>query len=127
MSHAQALADFAQRRASGREESAQQSIPIGLLQPSLLALSTTTQPLKDPGQLGRYRGLSLAKEATCAIDQIDITPERKTLRHAFTRRIQPSAVLGLMFVVFHPQQLRRFGLDGGQFHRITAERLVVGV
>jgi serine/threonine protein kinase len=89
---AQVLADFAQLRASGREESADQPVPLELLQPSLPALSTTIQPLKHPGQIRRNRGLSLAKEATRVIDQLDITPERKTLHHAFARRIQPSAV-----------------------------------
>jgi hypothetical protein len=34
VSHAQGLADFEQLRASGRQESAQQSMPIELLQPS---------------------------------------------------------------------------------------------
>jgi hypothetical protein len=61
VSHAQALEDFAQRRASGREESAQQSMPIGLLQRSLPALSTTTRPLEDPGQLCRDRSLTARK------------------------------------------------------------------
>src|SRR5258708_2774466 len=49
---AQMRADFAQLRASGCEESAEQPVPLELLQPSLPALSTTTQPLKDLGQLG---------------------------------------------------------------------------
>jgi hypothetical protein len=61
VSHAQALEDFAQRRASGREESAQQSMPVGLLEPSLPALSTTTQPLEDPGQLRRDHSLTARK------------------------------------------------------------------
>ena len=74
--------------ASGREESAQQAMPIELLQPSLPALSTTTQPIDDPGQLCRNRSLSLAKEAIRVIDQLDISPEGNALRHAFTRRIQ---------------------------------------
>ena len=67
---AQALADLAQPRASGCEESAEQPVALELLEPSLPGLSTTTQPLKDPGQLRRNRGLSLAKEATRVIDQI---------------------------------------------------------
>jgi hypothetical protein len=46
---AQALADFAQLRSRGREESAQQPFPLDLFQPSFPALSTTTQPLKDRG------------------------------------------------------------------------------
>ena len=45
---AQALADFAQLRASGCEESAEQSVPLELLQPSLPALGTTTSRSKIP-------------------------------------------------------------------------------
>jgi hypothetical protein len=56
-------------------------------------LRSPTQPHKDPGQLRRNRGLSLPKEATRVIDQFDIAPERKSLHHAFTRRIQTAAVL----------------------------------
>jgi hypothetical protein len=51
--HAQSLADFAQLRASGREESAEQSVAVEFLQPSLPALSTATQPLEDAGHLRR--------------------------------------------------------------------------
>jgi hypothetical protein len=90
---AQALADFTQLRASGCEESVEQPVPIELLQPSLPAVSTTTQPLKDPGQIGRDRRPSLAKKPTGVIDQLDIAPQGKALNHAFTGRIQPSAVL----------------------------------
>jgi hypothetical protein len=54
---AQALDDFAQLRARGREESAEQPVPLELLLSSLPALSTPTQPLKDSGQIRRNRGL----------------------------------------------------------------------
>jgi hypothetical protein len=66
----QALADFAQLRARGRKESAEQPVPLEILYPSLPALSTTAQPLEDPGQLRRNRGLSLANEAAHVIDQL---------------------------------------------------------
>ena len=44
-------------RARGREESAEQPVPLELLLPSLPALSTTTQPLEDCRQIRRNRGL----------------------------------------------------------------------
>jgi hypothetical protein len=58
---AQALADFAQLRARGREESAEQPVPLELLLPSLPALSTTIQPLEDSGQIRRNRGLRMRR------------------------------------------------------------------
>jgi hypothetical protein len=74
--YAMALADLAQLRAGGRKESAQQLVPLQLPQRSLPAMSTTTQPLEDPGQLLRDRCLEMAKEQEPAglADQLDIAP-----------------------------------------------------
>jgi hypothetical protein len=67
---AQALADFAQLRAGGREESAEQAVRIDLLHPVLPALSITTQPLEDCGKVCGNRCLSLTEEPSHVIDQL---------------------------------------------------------
>jgi hypothetical protein len=60
--HTEAFADFVQRLATGREESAQQPIPSQLLDLDLPALGATAQPLENPGQLRRDRSLSFAEK-----------------------------------------------------------------
>ena len=81
--HAQAFGDLPQLGTSGREETAQQSAVTELLHPALPALSTTSQPLEDPGQLRRDRILALAKESPGVVDELDVAPQRETLHHAF--------------------------------------------
>ena len=68
--HADPVGDFLQFRAAGREEAAHQTIAAELFHPVLPALGAKTQPLKDPGQLLRDRGFSLAKESARIFDQI---------------------------------------------------------
>ena len=60
----EAFANLPQLGSGGRKETAQQSIPAEPLHPLMPALGVAIQPLEDPGQLGRDRGLSLAKEPT---------------------------------------------------------------
>jgi hypothetical protein len=93
VSDAEAFAYFAQLRAGGRKETSQQPIAAKPLHSVVLVLSATSQLLEDPGQIRRDRGLSLAKEAPRVIDQLDTTPEGKTLDHTFPGRIQPAAML----------------------------------
>ncbi len=68
----QAVADFAQLRAAGREETAQQAIPAKRLDLNLPTLGATAQPLENPGQLRRDRRLSFAKKPAGVVDQLDI-------------------------------------------------------
>jgi hypothetical protein len=58
----EAFANLPQLGSGGRKETAQQSIPAEPLHPLMPALGVAIQPLEDPGQLGRDRGLSLAKD-----------------------------------------------------------------
>jgi hypothetical protein len=88
----EAFANLPQLGSGGRKETAQQSIPAEPLHPLMPALGVAIQPLEDPGQLGRDRGLSLAKEPTGIVDQLGIASQWKALNHAFTGRIQPAAV-----------------------------------
>jgi hypothetical protein len=60
----EAFANLPQFDSSGRKETAQQSIPAEPLHPLMPAQSAAIQPLENPGQLGRDRGLSLANEPT---------------------------------------------------------------
>ena len=60
----EAFANLPQLGSGGRKETAQQSIPAEPLHPLMPALGVAIQPLEDPGQLARDRGLSLAKEPT---------------------------------------------------------------
>jgi hypothetical protein len=64
--HTEAFADFAQLRATGREESAQQPIPAKLLDLKLPALGATAQALENPGQLRRDRRLFREKAVLCS-------------------------------------------------------------
>jgi hypothetical protein len=52
------FADFAHLRSAGRKETAQHPIPARLPDLELQTLGVTTQPLENPGQLRRDRGLS---------------------------------------------------------------------
>jgi hypothetical protein len=61
MSDAEAFAYFAQLRAGGRKETAQQPIAVEPLHSVAPVLSVTSQPLEDPGQIRRDRRLSPAK------------------------------------------------------------------
>jgi hypothetical protein len=56
--HTEAFADFAQLRATGREETAQQPIPAKLLDLNLPTLGATAQALENLSQLRRDRSLS---------------------------------------------------------------------
>ena len=60
----EAFANLPQLGSGGRKETAQQSIPAEPLHPLMPALGVAIQPLEDPGQLGRDRGLSLGKSDT---------------------------------------------------------------
>jgi hypothetical protein len=68
--HAEAFADFAQLRATEREETAQQPIPAKLLDLNPPAPGATAQPLENPGELRRDRSLSLAKKPAGLVDQL---------------------------------------------------------
>src|SRR3984885_14063922 len=82
----EAFANLPQLGSGGRKEKAQKSIPAEPLHPLMPALGVAIQPLEDPGQLGRDRGLSLAKEPTGIVDQLGIASQWKALNHAFTGR-----------------------------------------
>ena len=69
--HTEAFADFAQLRATCREETSQQPVPAKLLDLKLPALGATAQPLENPGELCRDRSLSLAKKAAGVVDQLE--------------------------------------------------------
>jgi hypothetical protein len=69
--HTKAFADFAQLRAAGREESAQQSSPAKLLDLDLPTLGATAKSLEYPGQLCRDRRRSFAKKPSGKVDQLD--------------------------------------------------------
>ena len=60
----EAFANLPQLGSGGRKETAQQSIPAEPLHPLMPGLGVAIQPLEDPGQLGRDRGLSPAKDPT---------------------------------------------------------------
>ena len=60
----EAFANLPQFGSGGRKETAQQSIPAEPLHPLMPGLGVAIQTLEDPGQLGRDRGLSLAKDPT---------------------------------------------------------------
>jgi hypothetical protein len=72
--HTEAFADFAQLRAAGCKETAQQPIPAELFQPLLPALGAPSQPLEDPRELRRDRGLPLTKEPAGIVDQLNLSP-----------------------------------------------------
>ena len=76
--HADPVGDFAQFRAAGREEAAQQTIAAELFHPVLPALGAQTQPLEDPDQLCRDRGFSLANESARIFDQNSLRTQRDT-------------------------------------------------
>jgi hypothetical protein len=59
--HAKAFGNIAQLRASRGKETAQQPTVAELRHPVLPALSASTQPREDPGQLGADRNLAVAK------------------------------------------------------------------
>ena len=61
-SYAQVPGDFVQPVATGGEKAAEQATLPELLHPYLPALGTTAQPIKNPGQCRRDRGLSVANE-----------------------------------------------------------------
>jgi hypothetical protein len=54
--HTEAFADFAQLRAAGREESAQQPIPAKLLDLNLPTLGATAQALENPASSAGISG-----------------------------------------------------------------------
>ena len=57
----EAFAILPQLRSGGRKDTAQQSMPAEFLHPLMSALGVAIHPLEDPGQLGRDRGVALAK------------------------------------------------------------------
>jgi hypothetical protein len=73
----EAFANLPQLDSGGRKVTAQQSIPAEPLHPLMPALDVAIQPLEDPGQLGRDRGLSLAKEPTGIVDQLHPLPKNR--------------------------------------------------
>ena len=77
----EAFANLPQLGSGGRKETAQQSIPAEPLHPLVPAPGVAIQPLEDPGQLGRDRGLSLANEPTGLVDQLGIASQWKALNH----------------------------------------------
>jgi hypothetical protein len=77
VSDTEAFANLPQPGPGGRKETAQQSIPAEPLHPLMPALGVAIQPLEDPGQLGRDRGLSLAKELTGIVDQLHSLPKNR--------------------------------------------------
>ena len=91
--HTKAVADFAQLRAAGCEESAQQPIPAKLFHLNPPALGATAQPYENFCQLRGDRRLAFAKKPAGVVDQLDITSQRKARNHAFTRGIQLAAVI----------------------------------
>ena len=88
--HTEAFADFAQLRAAGCKETAQQPISAELLQPTLPALGAPSQPLEDPRELRQDRSLSLAKEPAGVVDQFNPTPRN----HRRPLRIYPKVPRG---------------------------------
>jgi hypothetical protein len=60
----EAFANLPQLGSGGRKETAHQTIPAEPLHPLMPALGAAIQQLEGPGQLGRDRGLSLAKVPT---------------------------------------------------------------
>ena len=73
----EAFANLPQLGSGGRKETAQQSIPAEPLHPLMPALGVAIQPLEGPGQLGRDRGLSLAKEPTGIVVQLHPLPKNR--------------------------------------------------
>jgi hypothetical protein len=70
--HTEAFADFAQLRAAGCNETAQQPISAQLLQPVVPALGAPSQPLGDPRELRRDRRLSPANVPTRVFSYFDV-------------------------------------------------------
>ena len=59
----------------GRKEAAQQFLLGELLQPSPPALRAAPQPIKDPRELARNRGLAVAAKPAGVIDQEPIASQ----------------------------------------------------
>src|SRR5271165_6389728 len=68
-SHVESRGRLSQLLSTGREETAEQPTHAQLLQPSPPALGSTPQPIEDPRQLRRDRGLPRAKQPPGVIDQ----------------------------------------------------------
>jgi hypothetical protein len=76
VTHTKAFGDFPQPGATGREETAHQSIPVELLELDPPALGATAEPLENLSQLPRDRSFSIAKKAAGAVDQLEIASKR---------------------------------------------------
>jgi hypothetical protein len=83
----QAFGHFLQLLSAGGEETAEQPALPGFLHPALPVLGTTDEPIKNPGELCRDCGLSVAKE----------------LSSGRSVRWVPNAILGKRFLWFTPR------------------------
>ena len=67
--------------------------PAQLLQPIDPQDGWATQPLENPDQVRRDRGLPLAKKTARVIDQKKIVAQRKSRKHSFTHRVEVASIL----------------------------------
>jgi hypothetical protein len=100
VTHTKAFGDFPQLGATGREETAHQSIPVELLELDPPAPGATAEPLENLSQLPRDRSFSLAKKAAGVVHQIESTEVGLILGCPVQSPLRSRASLFVTFVSF---------------------------
>ena len=92
VSHSQFAGKIPELRPAGGKEPAQPSSFAKLLHSIGPQARSTPQSLKNAGQLGRNRGLSLAEQPPCKIHEQIIVSQRKSFKHACPRRVEAAPI-----------------------------------